>query len=90
MLPATSEVEKERFHTLNRATGNRVHARYVDAETGDAPLWVEHDGVPGLRCRSRAMAGEALKNWIGSQKLQKAVLAVSRPIEVRLGRSSAL
>jgi Ku protein len=23
-----------RFHTLNRATGNRVHARYVDAETG--------------------------------------------------------
>ena len=32
MLPATSEVEKVRFHTLNRATGNRVHARYVDAE----------------------------------------------------------
>lgn len=26
--------EKVRFHTLNRATGNRVHARYVDAETG--------------------------------------------------------
>ena len=34
MLPATSEAEKIRFHTLNRATGNRVHARYVDAETG--------------------------------------------------------
>ncbi len=34
MLPATSEAEKVRFHTLNRATGNRVHARYVDAETG--------------------------------------------------------
>ena len=33
MLPATSEAEKIRFHTLNRATGNRVHARYVDAET---------------------------------------------------------
>ena len=27
MLPATSEAEKVRFHTLNRATGNRVHAR---------------------------------------------------------------
>ena len=26
MLPATSEAEKVRFHTLNRATGNRVHA----------------------------------------------------------------
>jgi DNA end-binding protein Ku len=29
LLPATSEAEKVRFHTLNRATGNRVHARYV-------------------------------------------------------------
>jgi DNA end-binding protein Ku len=34
MLPATSEAEKVRFHTLNRATGNSVHASYVDAETG--------------------------------------------------------
>ena len=34
MLPATSEAEKVRFHTFNRATGNRVHACYVDAETG--------------------------------------------------------
>src|SRR5437762_12679208 len=34
MLPATSEADKVRFHTLNRATGNRVHTRYVDAETG--------------------------------------------------------
>ena len=28
------EAEKVRFHALNRATGNCVHARYVDAETG--------------------------------------------------------
>jgi DNA end-binding protein Ku len=34
MLPATSEAEKVHFHTLNRATGNRVQSRYVDAETG--------------------------------------------------------
>jgi DNA end-binding protein Ku len=34
MLPATSEAEKVRFHTLNRATGNRVQIQYVDAETG--------------------------------------------------------
>ena len=33
-LPATSEAEKVRFHTLNRATGNRGHACYVDAQTG--------------------------------------------------------
>ena len=34
MLPATSDAQKVRFHTVHRATGNRVHARYVDAETG--------------------------------------------------------
>jgi DNA end-binding protein Ku len=34
MLPATSDAQKVRFHTVNRATGNRVHARYVDGETG--------------------------------------------------------
>lgn len=34
MQPATSESEKLRFHTLNRATGHRVEARYVDAGTG--------------------------------------------------------
>jgi DNA end-binding protein Ku len=34
MLPATSDAEKVRFRTVNRGTGHRVHARYVDAETG--------------------------------------------------------
>jgi DNA end-binding protein Ku len=33
MIPATSESDKVRFHTLNRATGNRVVSRYVDAVT---------------------------------------------------------
>lgn len=33
MVPATSESEKIRFHTLNRTTGNRVVARYVDSIT---------------------------------------------------------
>jgi DNA end-binding protein Ku len=33
MVPATSETEKVRFHTLNRETGNRVVARYVDSVT---------------------------------------------------------
>jgi DNA end-binding protein Ku len=33
MTPATSESEKVRFHTLNRATGNRIRSDYVDAET---------------------------------------------------------
>lgn len=34
MSPATSEHEKIRFHTLNRATGNRVVSQYVDQVTG--------------------------------------------------------
>ncbi|WP_439498265.1 Ku protein [Bosea sp. (in: a-proteobacteria)] len=34
MMPATSESEKVRFHTLNRATGHRVVSRYVDSVTG--------------------------------------------------------
>ena len=34
MMPATSENEKVRFHTLNRETHNRVVSRYVDAVTG--------------------------------------------------------
>jgi DNA end-binding protein Ku len=34
MTPATSENEKVRFHTLNRATGNRVISQYIDAVSG--------------------------------------------------------
>jgi len=33
MGPARSDSEKIKFHTLNRKTGNRVEAVYVDAET---------------------------------------------------------
>lgn len=36
MMPATSENEKVRFHTLNEKTGNRVVSQYIDAETGKA------------------------------------------------------
>jgi DNA end-binding protein Ku len=34
MMPATSESEKVRFHTLNRKTKNRIVSRYVDSVTG--------------------------------------------------------
>lgn len=33
LTPATSESEKVRFHTLNKATGNRVVSKNVDAVT---------------------------------------------------------
>lgn len=35
MLPATTEGDRIRFHTLNSETGNRVESRYVDAVTGE-------------------------------------------------------
>lgn len=47
MTPATSEGGKVRFHVLNRETGNRLRARYVDAETG-APV-EEGDEVKGYQ-----------------------------------------
>lgn len=34
MMPATSEAEKVRFHTMNEKTGNRVMSQYVDSVTG--------------------------------------------------------
>lgn len=45
MMPARSESEKVRFHTLNRKTGHRVMSRYVDAVTGKAVA--EDDEVKG-------------------------------------------
>lgn len=34
MMPARSQSEKVRFHTLNRQTGNRIQSRFIDAVTG--------------------------------------------------------
>jgi DNA end-binding protein Ku len=34
MLPATTDRDKVRFHTMNSQTGNRLRTRYVDEETG--------------------------------------------------------
>src|ERR1700712_2112479 len=34
MMPATTDNEKVKFHTLSRATNNRVVSHYVDAVTG--------------------------------------------------------
>ena len=47
MMPATSEKEKVRFHTLNRETQNRVVSRYVDVVTGKAVK--EDDEVKGYQ-----------------------------------------
>ena len=46
MSPATSESEKVRFHTLNRATHNRVVSHYVDSVTGKEVA--DNDEVKGF------------------------------------------
>jgi Ku protein len=35
LYPASTTVEKTRFHMINKATGNRLKQQMVDAETGD-------------------------------------------------------
>src|SRR6187402_3344571 len=45
MLPATTDREKVRFHTMNSETGNRLRSRYVDEATGK--LVDESDEVKG-------------------------------------------
>ena len=47
MMPAITDSEKVRFHTLNRATGNRIQSRFVDAETGE-PV-DEDDAIKGYQ-----------------------------------------
>ncbi|KQV83372.1 Ku protein [Rhizobium sp. Root1220] len=42
MVPATSESEKVRFHTLNKETGNRVISQYIDSVTGK-PVTAENE-----------------------------------------------
>lgn len=36
MIPATTEGEKVKFHTINRKTKHRIAAIYVDSKTGDS------------------------------------------------------
>src|ERR1043166_10201552 len=35
LYPASTAVEKTRFHMINRETGNRLRQQMVDEETGD-------------------------------------------------------
>ncbi len=35
MVPAQTDREKTRFHTLNKETGNRLRMQWIDSETGD-------------------------------------------------------
>ena len=76
MTPATSENEKVRFHTLNRATGNRVVSRYVDGETGK-PV-DEDDEVKGYE------RGENEYVMLEDDELDSVALESTRTIDIEM------
>lgn len=61
LSPVGSDQAKIRFHTINRATGDRVESRYVDSETG-APVEPEDQvkGYPIAEDRSVMLEDEEL------------------------------
>ena len=74
MTPATSESEKVRFHTLNRATGNRISSRYVDAVTGTAVD--EEDEVKGYQ------RGENEYVVLEDEEIEAVALESTRTIDI--------
>jgi DNA end-binding protein Ku len=74
MMPATTESEKVRFHTLNRATGHRIKSRYVDADTG-APV-DEDDEVKGYE------RGEGDYVMLEDAELESVALESARTIDI--------
>jgi DNA end-binding protein Ku len=74
MLPATSETAKIRFHTLCRATGNRVQSRYVDAATGK-PV----DGGDQVKGYEREEGGYVM---LEDEELDAVALESTRTIDI--------
>lgn len=74
MTPATSEREKIRFHILNRATGNRVESRSVDAKTGE-PV-AEEDEVKAYQ------EGEEAPVFLEDDELDDVALDSTRTIAI--------
>ena len=74
MMPAVSENEKVRFHTLNRETQNRVVSRYVDAVTGKEVK--DEDEVKGYQ------RGEDDFVMLEDEELESVALESTRTIDI--------
>lgn len=74
MMPAISENEKVRFHTLNRETRNRVVSRYVDSVTGKPVK--EDDEVKGYQ------RGENEYVMLEDEELENVALESTKTIDV--------
>ncbi len=76
MMPATSESEKVRFHTLNRQTHNRVVSRYVDSVTGKEVR--EEDEAKGYE------RGEGDYILLDDDDLENVALDSTRTIDIEM------
>lgn len=74
MMPATTEGEKVRFHTLNAKTGNRVTSQYVDAVT-EKPVR-EEDEVKGYE------RGEDDYVFLEDEEIESVGLESTRTIDI--------
>ena len=74
MMPATSENEKVRFHTLNRETQNRVVSHYVDSVTGKEVR--EEDEVKGYH------RGEDDYVMLEDEELENVALDSTKTIDI--------
>ncbi len=74
MMPAISDNEKVRFHTLNRATHNRVVSQYVDSVTGEEVD--EEDQVKGYQ------RGEDEYLLLEDEELENVALDSTNTIEI--------
>ncbi|MFJ6322195.1 MULTISPECIES: Ku protein [unclassified Rhizobium] len=74
MMPATSENEKVRFHTLNRETQNRVVSHYVDSVTGKEVK--EEDEVKGYQ------RGESDYVMLEDEELENVALDSTKTIDI--------
>ncbi|MEJ5023063.1 Ku protein [Ochrobactrum vermis] len=76
MMPATSDSEKVRFHTLNRQTQNRVISRYVDAVTGKEVR--EEDEAKGYE------RGEGEYVLLDDDELENVALDSTKTIDIEM------
>lgn len=74
MMPATSENDKVRFHTLNRETQNRVVSHYVDSVTGKEVK--EEDEVKGYQ------RGENDYIMLEDEELENVALDSTKTIDI--------
>jgi DNA end-binding protein Ku len=76
MVPATTDEEKVRFHTLNRKTGNRVVSQYVDSMSGK-PV-DEDDEVKGYQ------RGEHEYVMLEDDEISAVALESTRTIDIEM------